>query len=79
MIAQEIFKNYYWQIQKKEGEEFSGDFKTGGYQILGKIESGDQVNFRMSRFARSVNQYLEGVLGKKIDFTDFLWKKQLLR
>lgn len=66
-MHREIFKNYYWQIQKKDREFSREIFKTGGYQILQeklKAESGklsDELEFAR----RSVNQYLEGVLGKE--------------
>ena len=65
----EIFKNYYWQIQKKD-REFSGRFLRQAvirfYRRKLKAESGklsDELEFAR----RSVNQYLEGVLGKRRD------------
>ncbi len=84
MIAQGDFQKIITGRYKKERQGiFREIFKTGGYQILQeklKAESGklsDELEFAR----RSVNQYLEGVLGKRRDqlCKNFLWKKQLLR
>lgn len=67
MIAQGDFQKLLLADTKERQGIFREIFKTGGYQILQeklKAESGklsDELEFAR----RSVNQYLEGVLGKR--------------
>lgn len=67
MIAQGDFQKLLLADTKERQGIFREIFKTGGYQILQeklKAESGklsDELEFAR----RSVNQYLEGVLGKE--------------